>query len=103
MATEAGPSLAVVLFTDLVGSTAQRASLGEERADELRKVHDRLLSERIEAHTGRVVKGLGDGLMAVFASASDGLTAAVAAQQAIWVHNQRADAIAPLSVRMGLS
>jgi class 3 adenylate cyclase len=39
--------------------------LGEERADELRQVHDRLLGERIEAHSGRVVKGLGDGLMAV--------------------------------------
>jgi hypothetical protein len=41
MAAEAGPSL-VVLFTDLVGSTAQRAALGEERADELRQVHDRV-------------------------------------------------------------
>src|SRR5438477_523796 len=83
MAAEPGPSLAVVLFTDVVGSTAQRAALGEGRADGLRQVHDRLLSERIEAQNGRVVKGLGDGLMAVFASASDALTAAVEAQQAV--------------------
>src|SRR5919198_6348187 len=103
MAAEAGPSLAVVLFTDLVGSTAQRAALGKERADELRQTHDRLLGERIEAYAGRVVKGLGDGLMAVFASASDALTAAVEAQQAVCVHNQRPDAISALSVRMGLS
>src|SRR5258706_2559583 len=103
MAAEAGPSLAVVLFTDLVGSTAQRAALGEERADELRKLHDRLLSDRVEAHAGRVVKGLGDGIMAVFASASDALTAALEAQQAICLYNLRPDAIAPLAVRMGLS
>jgi hypothetical protein len=32
---EAGPSLAIVLFTDVVGSTAQRAALGEERAGRL--------------------------------------------------------------------
>ena len=62
MSAEAGPSLAVVLFTDLVGSTAQRAALGEERADGLRKLHVRLLGERIEAHAGQVVKGPGDGL-----------------------------------------
>ena len=30
MAAEAGPSLAVVLFTDVVGSTAQRAALGDD-------------------------------------------------------------------------
>src|SRR6266568_9355319 len=100
MAAQAGPSLAVVLFTDLVGSTAQRAALGEERADELRQLHDRLLGDRIEAHAGQVVKGLGDGLMAAFASASDALTAAVEAQQAVYAHNRRPDAISPLSVRM---
>src|SRR5205085_7969125 len=66
-------------------------------------LHDRLLSERIEAHAGQVVKGLGDGLMAVFASASDALTAAVEAQQVLCVYNRRSDAISPLSVRMGLS
>src|SRR5712691_1899283 len=103
MAAEPRPSLAAVLFTDLVGSTALRAALGEERADELRKIHDRLLRERIEAHAGDVVKGLGDGVMAVFASASDALTAAVEGQQTICVHNRQPEAMAPLSVRMGLS
>ncbi len=57
-------AMAVVLFTDLVGSTELRGRLGEEAAEELRRRHDRLLTKAVEAHSGRVVKGLGDGIMA---------------------------------------
>jgi tetratricopeptide (TPR) repeat protein len=41
--------------------------------------------------------------MAVFVSASDALTAAVEAQQAVYLYNERPDALAAMSVRMGLS
>jgi class 3 adenylate cyclase len=47
-----GTSTVTVVVTDLVGSTRLRGRLGEERADELR-VHDRLLTARVEAHGGR--------------------------------------------------
>ncbi len=96
-------AMATIVFTDLVGSTALRASLGEVRADELRRVHDALLGEQITDHGGRVVKGGGDGLLAAFESASAALSAAVAMQQAIAHHNRRADRIAEMSVRIGLS
>jgi len=33
---------ATILFTDLVDSTAQRTALGEEAAERVRQVHDRL-------------------------------------------------------------
>ena len=101
MAPEEGPSLAAVLFTDLVGSTALRARLGEERADELRAIHDGLLTERIEAHGGRVLKSTGDGLVAAFVSTSDALSAAVESQQALDRYGRRPEAIAALPVRMG--
>ena len=97
------PTLAAVLFTDLVGSTALRAALGEERADELRKVHDRLLTRRVETHGGRVIRGKGDGLMAAFQAASGALSASVEMQQALDRYNHRPDALARLAVRMGLS
>ncbi|MHB8463315.1 MAG: ATP-binding protein [Acidimicrobiales bacterium] len=84
-----------VLFTDLVGSTELRVRLGEERADALRRDHDTLVIEAITTHAGTVVKGLGDGLMATFASAADAVAAAVAVQQA--VHGQE------FGVRVGLS
>jgi class 3 adenylate cyclase len=94
---------ATVLFTDLVGSTEVRGRLGEEAADELRRRHDQLLTQAVEANNGRVVKGLGDGIMATFGGASDGVAAAVAIQQGIDRLNRTGKAPAPLSVRVGLS
>lgn len=100
---ESGRATATVLFTDLVGSTGLRSHLGEEAAEELRRRHDRLLTSAVETHHGQVVKGLGDGVMATFAGASDGVAAAVAIQQAIDRHNRSATGAVPLSVRIGLS
>lgn len=97
------PTTATIIFTDLVGSTALRARLGEERADDLRRIHDEMLTARIEAHGGRVVRPQGDGLMAAFPAASDALTAAVEMQQAIDRYNRSPDALAELSMRVGLS
>ncbi|HEV8628322.1 MAG TPA: AAA family ATPase, partial [Acidimicrobiia bacterium] len=94
-------SVAVVLFTDLVGSTEMRSRLGEQAADDLRHAHDQLVTEAVEAHGGRLVKGLGDGFMAVFAGASDAVGAATAIQQALDRHC-RGGSVA-LSVRIGIS
>lgn len=99
----AGPSTITVLFTDLVASTEARARLGQEGADRLRQTHDRLLTHAVQANRGRVVKSLGDGIMAVFASASDALTAAVTAQRAVARHNRSVAGPVRLDVRMGLS
>jgi class 3 adenylate cyclase len=73
----------------LIGAEALRARLGEEQAGELRRLHDDLLTIRIEANSGQVLKAQGDGLVAAFHSASDGLTAAVQIQQAISSYNRR--------------
>ncbi|MFN0092671.1 MAG: ATP-binding protein [Acidimicrobiales bacterium] len=94
---------ATVLFTDLVGSTALRLELGEDAADRLRATLDALVAEAIEAHGGRVVKGGGDGLMALFTAASDALAAAAAAQQALHHHNRSPGALGRPLMRIGLS
>jgi hypothetical protein len=57
----------------------------------------------VEANTGRVVKGLGDGIMATFAGALDAVAAAVAIQQGIDRFNRSGKSSMPLSVRVGLS
>jgi len=49
-------SIAAVLFTDLVESTALRTRLGEDAADALQHHHDRLLADAIARHAGSVVK-----------------------------------------------
>lgn len=81
-------STTTVLFTDLVASTETRVALGEGIADLLRRTHDRIVGQAVEAHRGRVVKGLGDGLMAVFTASADALAAAVATQRALARHNR---------------
>ena len=66
-----GRTTSTVLFTDLVGSTELRARLGEETAEGLRRQHDRVVAEAITVNGGRVVKNLGDGVMATFMGAPD--------------------------------
>lgn len=78
-----------VLFTDLVRSTELRVQLGEDRADDFHRRHETLLAEAIAAHGGVVVKYLGDGALATFESAADGVAAAIAVQQAVTSHATR--------------
>ncbi|HEV8628500.1 MAG TPA: adenylate/guanylate cyclase domain-containing protein, partial [Acidimicrobiia bacterium] len=96
-------STAIVLFTDLVGSTELRSRLGDDAAEALRHTHDGLIADAVEGHRGRLVKHLGDGVMATFAGASDALGAAVAIQQALDRHNRSGASGVPLEVRIGAS
>lgn len=91
-----------VLFTDLVGSTALRAELGEDTAEVVRRAHDAVLAEVVAGHGGRIVKGLGDGFLATFGSAARAVAAAVGIQQG--VHALRfAEPCVALSLRVGIS
>src|SRR5438128_5409354 len=93
---------ATILVTDLVGSTELRARLGEEKAERLRRLHDRLLRASVETHSGVVVKGLGDGVLAMFPGATEAVVAAVAIQQAAEGHTRHHPEL-PLLLRVGLS
>jgi class 3 adenylate cyclase/tetratricopeptide (TPR) repeat protein len=95
--------LVAILVTDLVDSTGIRARVGEERADELQRIHDAILRDTVIASHGEVVKGTGDGVMACFHSTTDALGAAVGMQQQFETYSARADAIAPIAIRVGMS
>ena len=97
----AARSTAIVLFTDLVGSTELRSQLGEAAAEDLRRQHDTLVTGAVQGSSGTVVKNLGDGFMATFGGASDAVAAAVAVQQAIDRHNRSGGQA--LGVRIGVS
>jgi class 3 adenylate cyclase len=90
-----------VLFTDLVGSTEQRARVGDSTADDLRREHDSIVRRAAVTNGGEVIKGTGDGAMLVFAGASDAIAAGAAIQQAIGRRN--AGAHEPIWVRVGIS
>jgi class 3 adenylate cyclase len=57
--------LATVLFTDIVDSTKQAASMGDRAWRDLLDRHDAAARQRIEAFGGRVVKTTGDGVLAM--------------------------------------
>jgi pimeloyl-ACP methyl ester carboxylesterase len=65
-ARSAGRALATVMFTDIVDSTARATELGDRAWRELLDRHDEIVSARVGAHRGRVVKTTGDGVLATF-------------------------------------
>ena len=81
--------IVTLLFTDIVASTELLGRLGDDEFDAVRRAHFRMLRDQVRAAGGTAVKNLGDGLMAVFASAVDAVACAVAAQQAVARHNRR--------------
>lgn len=103
MATASIPGTATatvtLLFTDIEGSTRLLQTLGRRYADLLAR-HNHLLRSAIEANSGRLVDTAGDGLFAVFDSAHDAVSAAVAAQRAL-AAERWPDGVAP-RVRMGV-
>lgn len=65
-ARDANRVLATLLFTDIVDSTSQLASVGDQRWRQLLDEHDELGVNLVERFRGRVVKRTGDGLLAMF-------------------------------------
>lgn len=55
-----------VLFTDLKGSTELYSRMGDIRACEVVREHFGVLREMVAAHSGSVVKAIGDAVMATF-------------------------------------
>jgi class 3 adenylate cyclase len=75
--------VAIVVFSDLVDSTALLATLGDDRMDRLRRTHVGDVSDAVTASGGRVVKTLGDGVMASFDSGLGALRAAARIQASV--------------------
>lgn len=72
-----------LLFTDLVGFSSWALKAGDSAALELLREVGTAVETAILAHTGRIVKRLGDGVMATFLSAQDAVDAALDAQDAL--------------------
>lgn len=66
-----------ILFTDLVGFSSWALKAGDGPAVELLRETAVVLEEAIAMHDGRVIKRLGDGLMAVFEHPADAVGAAL--------------------------
>ncbi|MDP3136778.1 MAG: adenylate/guanylate cyclase domain-containing protein [Burkholderiaceae bacterium] len=75
-----------VVFADLTGSTGVFEALGNAKATQAITRLTQWISQVCEAHEGRVVKTLGDGVLAVFPAASDAADAVIELQRS---HHKR--------------
>jgi class 3 adenylate cyclase len=91
---EAERILTTMMFTDIVGSTEQAASLGDRRWRSVLDSHDRAVRDRLRRFRGSEVKTTGDGFFASF----DGPARAIRCGMAI---NEAMRELG-IQVRMGL-
>jgi DNA-binding NarL/FixJ family response regulator/class 3 adenylate cyclase len=75
------PTMTIV-FTDVSQSTQHLVEAGDADGVAEMTQHFRQSRQIVESHGGRVAKTLGDGVMALFSSASEAVRAAIALQQA---------------------
>ena len=90
-----------ILFTDVEGSTALTERVGDAKAREVLRAHERIVREALRAHGGSEEKTMGDGFMASFPSVTRALECAIAMQRAFAEQNQSAEE--PIGVRIGLN
>lgn len=91
-----------ILFTDIRGSTSFFESEGDVEGLAMVQRHNNLLFPIIEKHSGRVVKTIGDAIMAMFDNPENCLRAAIAMQQALAKHNEGRGRNQEIHIRIGL-
>jgi class 3 adenylate cyclase len=80
-------ALLTVLFTDIVGSTARAAELGDKRWRDLLSTHDNEVRRTLRSFDGDVIQRIGDGFLAVFDGApSRAVRCADALSQVVAAH-----------------
>jgi len=92
-----------VVFTDLFGSTSAFESLGNARATQAVTQITTWIAKIVESHGGRVVKMLGDGVLALFGDTRSAINAVVEMQR---THQKRMTQIPPanrMPIRIGVA
>jgi class 3 adenylate cyclase len=82
---EAQPNRALltVLFTDIVGSTAQAVAQGDRKWSDLLQSHDALVRRELGRFRGREVKTVGDGFLATFDGPARAIQCALAIRDSV--------------------
>jgi class 3 adenylate cyclase len=95
------PDTMTLMFSDIEGSTARAVALGDAEWFNVLGTHNRLVTEQVRVHGGRIVKNQGDGFMVAFRSARASLLCAIGMQRALasWAETNPDDAV---RVRIGM-
>lgn len=92
-----------VMFADLTGSTGVFEALGNEAATQAITALTRWIGELCGRHGGRVVKTLGDGVLALFPRASGAVAAAVQMQREHARRQQLRGPVHRMELQVGLA
>ena len=100
--------LAAILAADMVGYSRFMASNEHETLKRLDAARRAVVLPVIDEHGGRVVKEMGDGFLAEFASAVDAVACGMRLQQELAIHNTEtcgveACGLEPLQFRVGIN
>ena len=96
------PGTRTIVFTDIVGSTDMTQRFGDEIALVMLETHDRIVREALAAMSGREIKHTGDGIMAVFHSATSAVRCGIRIQEDL-ARNSSEHPDRPLQVRIGMA
>ena len=72
--------LATILMTDIEGSTNAAAQMGDEKWHQTIQAHDRIAARAVARHDGKLIKTMGDGILATFSGPSRAVDCAGAIQ-----------------------
>ena len=92
-----------VLFTDVVGSTSYFEKYGDIDGMAMLSRHETLARKCIEEQGGRVIKNIGDSVMAEFSDAAAAARAAVEIQRRLLRLNQTLPERERLQIRIGIN
>jgi len=92
----------IIMFTDLVDSTAMTTRLGQQKSMHLLRSHNAITRTAIRNNEGREIKHTGDGFMVSFTSTDNASQCAKEIQQGFAEHNLNHPDF-EMRVRIGLS
>ncbi len=91
-----------LMFTDLRGSTALYARIGDAAAYRLVREHFAFLADQVREHDGGIVKTIGDAVMAAFPDPAQAVRAALAVQRSVAQFNRDQGLADGLVIKLGL-
>ncbi len=80
-----------VMFTDIKGSTSYFETYGDVEGRAMVERHNAMLFPKVKQFGGRVIKTIGDAIMAVFDDPAQGVKAAIAMQKVLEEYNKAQD------------
>ncbi len=95
--------LAAILAADVVGYSRLIRADEEGTLDRLKALRSEIIDPKVAEHNGRIVKLMGDGMLAEFASVVDAVRAAIEAQRSITAHNAGLPEDKRIEFRVGIN